>query len=101
LGWWGAKVNAKKGTVLLIGHNVHTGGGFLNPLGKVSVGSTVTVSGTNFTVVSNRVMSKLKVAQIAPRLFSQTSPSRLVVVTCKGYNPVTGIYSSNRVLVAK
>lgn len=101
LGWWGAKVNSKRGTILLVGHTVHTGGGFLDDLEKVPVGSSVAVSGTSYKVVSNRVMSKEKVAQIAPKLFSQTGPSRLVVVTCEDYNPVTGHYASNVVMVAK
>jgi sortase (surface protein transpeptidase) len=102
LGWWGSKVGAKKGTTLLIGHTVHTGGGFLNDLDqKVPVGASVVVSGHVYHVVSNRDLSKLKVAQIAPRLFSQASAPKLVVVTCDGYNPVTGTYRQNTVLVAK
>jgi len=102
LGWWGSKMGAKRGTTLLIGHTVHTGGGFLNDLDqKAPVGSKITVSGVTRTVVSNRVLSKLKVAQIAPRLFSQTSAGKLVVVTCEGYNPVTGHYANNTVVVAK
>lgn len=102
LGWWGRKAGASKGATLLFGHTVHTGGGFLNDLRrKVPVGARIVVSGHVYHVVSNRDVSKLKVAQIAPRLFSQTGPARLVVVTCDGYNPVTGHYRSNTVVVAK
>lgn len=101
LGWWGAKVNSARGTILLVGHTVHTGGGFLDDLEKVPVGASVGLSGTSYRVVSNRVVSKLKLAQMAPRLFSQTGQSRLVVVTCEDYDPATGHYSSNVVMVAK
>ena len=101
LGWWGSKVNAERGTLLLVGHTVHDGGGFLDNLEKVPVGSSVGVSGASYEVVSNRVMSKLKLSQIAPKLFSQTGPHRLVVVTCEDYNPATGHYASNVVMVAK
>jgi len=101
LGWWGSKINAKKGAILLVGHTVHDGGGFLDDLEKVPVGSSVGVSGASYQVVSNRVISKLKLAQIAPRLFSQQGQSRLVVVTCEDYNPATGHYRSNVVMVAK
>lgn len=101
LGWWGAKAGAKKGTVLLVGHTVHTGGGFLDDLEDYPVGGSVDVSGRSYTVMSNRVLSKARLAQIAPQLFSQTGPPRLVVVTCEGYDPATGHYSSNVVMVAK
>jgi len=101
LGWWGSKAGAKKGTTLLVGHTVHTGGGYLDDLEKVPVGSSVTLSGHQYHVVSNRVISKLKLAQIAPKLFSQNGQSRLVVVTCENYDPATGHYDSNVVMVAK
>ena len=102
LGWWGREVGAKHGRTLLFGHTVHTGGGLLNDLHeKAPVGASMVVSGHVYHVVSNRDLSKLKVAQMAPRLFSQTGPHRLVVVTCDGYNPVTGHYRSNTVVVAK
>lgn len=101
LGWWGTKAGKPEGTTLLVGHTVHSGGGFLDDLEKVPVGSSVGVSGLSYSVVSNRVMSKERLAQIAPRLFSQTGPHRLVVVTCEDYNPATGHYSSNVVMVAK
>lgn len=101
LGWWGRKAGADKGTTLLIGHTVHTGGGFLNNLSEVPVGASVAVSGHLYTVVSSRPMLKSKVAQKAAQLFSQGGRPKLVIVTCTGYNPATGIYSSNWVTVAK
>lgn len=101
LGWWGQKAGSDQGTTLLVGHTVHTGGGFLNDLMKVPVGASAAVSGHLYTVVSNRVVNKRKVAQIASKLFSQTGPPRLVVVTCTGYHPETGLYDSNVVMVAQ
>lgn len=101
LGWWGAKAGARHGVTLLVGHTVHTGGGTLDHLEDVPVGAAATVSGVRYTVTSNRVMLKTALARRAPRLFSQTGPPRLVVVTCEGYDWNTGIYSSNVVLVAK
>lgn len=100
LGWWGQKAGSSQGTTLLVGHTVHTGGGFLNDLMKVPVGASAAVSGHLYNVVSNRAVPKRKVAQIASRLFSQTGPPKLVVVTCTGYHPETGLYDSNVVMVA-
>ncbi len=64
------------------------------------VGATANVSGHRYTVASVRVTSKAALAEQAPRLFSQTGPHRLVIVTCEGYDPATGHYDSNVVLTA-
>ncbi len=100
LGWWGSKAGSRKGTTLLVGHTVHTGGGFLDNLEDIPVGSTVGVSGVQYTVTSNRVISKATLAEEAQTLFSQTGPAKLIVVTCEDYDSLTGHYSSNVVLVA-
>lgn len=101
LGWWGSKVGAKQGVTLLIGHTVHTGGGALDDLEGVAVGTAVKVSGVSYTVTRNQIISKAELARRAPHLFSQTGSHRLVVVTCEDYDPVTGHYASNVVMVAK
>lgn len=101
LGWWGAKAGASRGTTLLVGHTVHDGGGALDNLEDVPLGSTLRVSGVRYTVTSNRVISKAKLAAEAQRLFSPASKPRLVVVTCENYHPATGHYSSNVVLIAE
>jgi sortase (surface protein transpeptidase) len=101
LGWWGSKVGARKGVTLLIGHTVHDGGGALDNLEDVPLGSTLRVSGVRYTVMSNRVISKAQLAKDATTLFSQTGSHRLVVVTCEDYVPATGHYLSNVVLIAK
>lgn len=107
LGWWGRKAGAHHGTTLLLGHTVHRaawktyGHGALDDLEDIKIGTDVNVSGVHYTVVSNKTMSKETLARRADRIFSQTGPPRLVVVTCEGYNKATGHYSSNVVLVAE
>lgn len=101
VGWWGTKVGARKGVTLLVGHTVHDGGGALDNLEDVPLGSTLRVSGVRYTVTSNRVISKEQLAKDALTLFSQTGSHRLVLVTCEDYDPATGHYASNVVLVAK
>lgn len=100
LGWWGRHAGAPHGVTLLVGHTVHTGGGDLDDLEDVPIGSTATVSGHQYRVTSNEVISKAKLARRAPRLFGQSGAPRLVVVTCEGYDPATGHYDSNVVLTA-
>lgn len=101
LGWWGAKINAREGRTLLVGHTVSTGGGALDDLEKVPVGTRLAVSGVNFEIAHNRVVSKSDVARQAPRLFRQSGPNRVVIVTCEGFDPKTKTYDSNVVTVAR
>lgn len=100
VGWWGKRAGAKHGTTLLTGHTVHSGGGELDDLEDTPVGSLATVSGVRYRVTSVRVISKARLAEEAPRLFSQDGDHRLVVVTCEGYDPTTGHYADNVVVVA-
>jgi Sortase domain len=101
LGWWGRKAGARHGVTLLVGHTVHTGGGALDDLEDVQVGSTATVSGVRYRVTSDEVISKSALAERAAHLFDQTRKPRLVLVTCEGYDPATGHYDSNVVLTAE
>ena len=100
LGWWGKDAGARHGVTLLVGHTVHTGGGDLDNLEDVPVGATAHVSGVRYEVASVKVISKTALAERAPRLFAQSGPHHLVVVTCEDYNPTTGHYDSNVVLTA-
>jgi hypothetical protein len=100
LGWWGRKAGAAHGVTLLTGHTVHDGGGDLDDLEDVAVGTVATVSGVRYRVTSNEVISKTALAHRASRLFDQTGKHRLVIVTCEGYDPATGHYDSNVVLTA-
>lgn len=107
LGWWGRKAGAKQGATLLVGHTVHAaawktyGHGTLDNLEEVALGTAINVSGVKYTVTSNRIISKAALARRAPHLFSQRGSHRLVMVTCEDYDPATGEYDSNVVLVAK
>ena len=100
LGWWGRDAGARHGVTLLVGHTVHTGGGDLDNLEDVPVGATANVSGLRYEVASVKVISKTALAEQAPRLFGQSGPHRLVIVTCEGYDSATGHYDSNVVLTA-
>ncbi|MDH2413057.1 class F sortase [Nocardioides sp. CER19] len=101
LGWWGKPAGARTGTTLLTGHTVHTGGGELDDLELTPVGSTAQVSGIDYDVTSVSVISKAKLAHRATHLFAQDGASKLVVVTCEGYDPSTGHYADNVVVIAK
>jgi hypothetical protein len=100
LGWWGSLAGAGRGVTLLVGHTVHTGGGELDDLEDVPVGAAARVSGVRYRVSEVVVISKAELARRASELFDQTGEARLVIVTCEGWNPATGHYSSNVVLTA-
>jgi hypothetical protein len=101
LGWWGKMAGSRHGTTLLVGHTVHTGGGALDHLGEVPVGSVAYISGARYRVTSNKPISKPELALRAGKIFSQVGDPRLVVVTCTDYDPSTGEYASNEVLIAR
>ena len=104
LGWWsaGAKPGEARGSALLTGHTVHTGGGALDHLASVRVGDPVVVQTTrgvvSYTVTSVRSYTKGSIATGAQRLFSQQVTGRLVVVTCGDWNGTE--YLSNVVVTA-
>jgi len=100
LGWWGRPVGARHGVTLLVGHTVHTGGGALDDLEDVPVGTIATVSGHRYEVRSDTVLSKAVLAKRAAHLFSQDGRPRLVIVTCEDYDAATGHYRSNVVVTA-
>lgn len=101
LGWWGRKAGAPQGTILLTGHTVHTGGGELDDLELTKPGQIAKVSGREYKVDSVEVISKAALARRAPQLFNQNGEHKLVVVTCEGYDPATGHYADNVVVVAR
>lgn len=104
LGWWagGARPGAARGSALVTGHTVHTGGGALDDLETLERGDTVVVrtdkGRVRYVVRRVAVYSKGSVADHAERLFSQTVPGRLVLVTCEDWNGER--YLSNVVVVA-
>lgn len=105
LGWWsaGARTGARRGSALVTGHTVHTGGGALDNLERLRPGDRVTVRtgrGTiRYDVRTVETFRKGSVARHARRLFSQEVVGRLVLITCEDWDGVR--YLSNVVVVAR
>jgi LPXTG-site transpeptidase (sortase) family protein len=104
LGWWrdGAQPGAAQGGALITGHTVHTGGGAFDDLDTMRAGQAVRVRTSRgvieYAVSSVTVYRKATLARDAARIFSQTVPGRLVLITCEDWNG-SG-YDSNAVVVA-
>lgn len=104
LGWWadGARPGARRGSALIAGHTVHTGGGALDDLERLRPGDAVTVRTDHgpirYTVDRVRIYAKGRIAEDASRLFSQDVPGRLVLVTCEDWDGER--YLSNVVVTA-
>lgn len=104
LGWWadGARPGAERGSALVAGHTVRTGGGALDDLETLERGDRVVVRTERgrvvYRVAAVRVFSKGRVADHAERLFSQEAPGRLVLVTCEDWDGTR--YLSNVVVTA-
>lgn len=105
LGWWrsGAVPGARVGSALVTGHTVSSGGGAFDDLDTLGRGDVVRVrtgSGSIRYVVSGvRVYRKASLARDAKRVFSQSVPGRLVLITCEDWNGST--YLSNAVVIAE
>jgi hypothetical protein len=105
LGWWqeGAVPGAARGTAVLTGHTVHTGGGALDDLSSLVPGDRVrvrTARGTiDYAVTTVRDHSTSALAERSRRIFRLDGPGRLVLVTCTDWNG--RIYLSNTVVVAQ
>jgi LPXTG-site transpeptidase (sortase) family protein len=104
LGWWaqGAEPGSMRGSALITGHTVHTGGGALDNLNDLVVGNKVIVL-TDHGRLTYRVIhvvdfTKGHLADEAQRLFSQEARGRLVLITCSDWNGVQ--YLSNTVVTA-
>jgi LPXTG-site transpeptidase (sortase) family protein len=104
LGWWadGARPGAARGSALITGHTVHTGGGALDDLEDLGRGDAVVVRTdrgvVRYAVDRVRVYSKGRIARDAAALFSQQVPGRLVLITCEDWDGVR--YLSNVVVTA-
>jgi LPXTG-site transpeptidase (sortase) family protein len=105
LGWWfqGAAPGALRGSALITGHTVHTGGGAFDNLETLHRGDRVlvrTVKGTiEYAVSGVTIYHKGRLAHDAQRVFSQTAPGRLVLITCEDWNG-SG-YDSNAIVFAE
>ena len=104
LGWWadGARPGDRRGSVLITGHTVSTGGGALDELEDLEPGDAVTVRSSrdtvNYLVRRVAIHDKGVVAEQAERLFSQEVAGRLVLITCEDWDGTT--YRSNVVVTA-
>lgn len=107
LGWWseGAAPGARRGSALITGHTVHTGGGALDHLGDLRPGDPVAVRvrGTakplGYLVTRVHTYGKGELAKRVRQVFDQTVPGRLVLITCADWNGVE--YDSNTVVTAQ
>jgi LPXTG-site transpeptidase (sortase) family protein len=105
VGWWsaGAQPGARIGSAVMTAHTVHTGGGAFDDLGKLRPGALVTVITSTgritYGVTSMTTYPKQSLAEHAAELFDQTTPGRLVLVTCEDWNGKT--YLSNAVAIAE
>jgi LPXTG-site transpeptidase (sortase) family protein len=104
VGWWseGAVPGSVRGTVLVSGHTVSTGGGVFDDLGRLEPGDRIDVTTTRgrigYRVDVVRDYSREQLAAVADRLFSQTTTPQLVLTTCTDYRD--GEYHGNTVAVA-
>ena len=104
LGWWsdGARPGAALGGALIAGHTVHTGGGAFNDLETLEAGDRVMVHTAQgvlrYAVSGVTIYRKASLARDAEKLFSQTVPGRLVLVTCEDWDGQA--YRSNAVVFA-
>lgn len=105
LGWWreGAVPGAARGSAVLTGHTVHTGGGAFDHLRALVAGDRVRVRTTRgtiaYAVVDVHVYTKRALARSSDQVFRLTGPGRLVLVTCSDWNGVD--YDTNTVVTAQ
>ena len=106
IGWWNgsAEPGSGEGQTVVTGHTVSTGGGVLNDLPKIDVGSVVQVrdEGKVYDYRATGVfkLTKEEVAAAADNLFGQDGGTgRLVLVTCTDYKD--GDYESNVIVWAE
>lgn len=104
LGWWrvGALPGDAQGSALITGHTVSVGGGVFDDLEHVRVGDRVRVRTTAgsiaYRITGVTIYRKAALAQDSARIFSQTVPGRLVLITCEDWNGTA--YLSNVVVFA-
>ena len=104
LGWWadGAAPGAARGSALVAGHTVHTGGGQLDDLERVRPGDRVRVRTSKgvipYEVTSVKIYRKASLAKDSAELFRQNGSGRLVLITCEDWDGSK--YLSNVVVIA-
>jgi LPXTG-site transpeptidase (sortase) family protein len=104
VGWWsgGAQPGAKRGSAVITGHTVHTGGGAFDNLGQLQKGDQIVVAtargSLRYRVTGITTYRKQALATHAEQVFDQSVPGRLVLITCEDWNGK--IYLSNVVVIA-
>lgn len=107
VGWWrrGAKLGAKKGAVVVIGHTVDELAGAFGALGELTRGARIKVYAgervTGFRVRKVVELSKSEMELQSDKLFAKTGQPRLVLVTCTDWDDASESYLSNTVVVAR
>lgn len=105
LGWWGsgAEPGARRGTAVITGHTVSTGGGALDDLHRLAPGDRVVVTTDagriRYEVTAVARYAKPSLARFAEQVFSQAVPGRLLVVTCTDFDGVE--YLANTLVFAR
>lgn len=105
VGWWdgGARAGESRGTVLLAGHTFSRGAGVFDDLGDLARGDVVVVATPRGDVVY-RVAAVVeytveRLAEVAPRLFSQDVSPQLVLATCSAFDGAH--YDATTIVVAE
>ncbi|TCO49070.1 LPXTG-site transpeptidase (sortase) family protein [Kribbella antiqua] len=104
VGWWsdGAQPGAAEGSAVITGHTVHDGGGAFDDLDQLAAGDPVKVTtgrgAINYRVSSVTIYRKKALATAATKVFSQSVPGRLVLITCDDWDGTA--YLSNAVVIA-
>lgn len=105
VGWWsgGAQPGAGRGSAVITGHTVHAGGGAFDDLDRLRAHDTAVVTTSRgvlrYAVVSVVTYRKRSLASHAARVFDQSVPGRLVLVTCEDWNG--SAYLSNVVVIGR
>jgi LPXTG-site transpeptidase (sortase) family protein len=104
VGWWsgGALPGARRGSAVITGHTVHTGGGAFDDLEQLRAGDArVTTSRglLRYQVSGVTTYRKQTLTKDAAKVFDQNVAGRLVLITCEDWNGK--VYLSNVVVVAQ
>ena len=88
VGWWsqGAAPGDDLGTAVLVGHTVHSGGGALEDIDRLSQGDRVGVGDQEYRVTDVEVLGKDDLARRAGELFDQSASGRVVLITCEEWD---------------
>lgn len=108
VGWYelGVSPHQELGSVALVGHRDGSGGadGVFLRIGELQKGDLVSVtnrdgSENTYEVTKVELMSKEQFPSEAPRLFAESGPARLTLISCGGsYDRARGGYQSNVVV---